>query len=72
VNGGFIKICMASQRKPRNYKLQTDGWHVLCREGGGFIRWLNQQEFPVLFDAADFSALLCKTAAVMDGSGKVD
>lgn len=33
---------------------------MLCHEGGGFKRWLNQQSFPARFNAAEFSALAAR------------
>lgn len=56
----ILPLCRSFQRKPRNYKIETDAWHVLCHKGGGFTRWLNQQEFPTRFNAVEFSALAAR------------
>jgi hypothetical protein len=56
----ILPLCKAFQRKNRNYKIQTDDWHVLCHEDGGFKRWLNQQDFPARFNAAEFSVLAAR------------
>jgi len=56
----IVPLCQAFQRKPRNYRIESDEWHVLCHKGGGFTRWLNQQEFPSRFIAAEFSALAAR------------
>ncbi|PPD48800.1 MAG: hypothetical protein CTY16_05380 [Methylobacter sp.] len=56
----ILPLCKAFQTKPRNAKIETDDWHMLCHQFGGFTRWLNQQEFPTRFNAVEFSALAAR------------
>lgn len=56
----ILPLCKAFQAKPRNAKIETDDWHMLCHQFGGFTRWLNQQEFPTRFNAVEFSALAAR------------
>ncbi|GAB6141466.1 hypothetical protein JCM14076_21950 [Methylosoma difficile] len=56
----ILPLCKAFQAKPKNAKIETDDWHVLCHKGGGFKRWHKQQFFPATFVAAEFSALAAR------------
>lgn|GEM_PF-2059642 len=57
----ILPLCEAFKRKRRNSKIETDDWHLLCHQNGGFNRWQKQQDFPARFNAPEFSALSART-----------
>jgi hypothetical protein len=53
----LLPLIQAFCKKDRNYRIETDPWHLLCHQGGGFKRWQAQQDFPHRIVAVEFSAL---------------